>query len=196
MDPKKLHEFLIQCELNFHDRPQAFCLDSWKEGFALSFLKGVALAWFEPDLLNTIPGAEPAWADDYSKFIIKLTANFGLHDPVSNAKHQLNNLSMKDGSCINKQSGSSSATTTSSPAGKRKNPQCPSSTPKSSNSSAPDLSGILGKDGKLTAMEHLCHMKNSLCLFCGLPGHSAKDCPRSMSCIAKAHAAQLLGSWV
>ncbi|KAG6329798.1 hypothetical protein ID866_9291 [Astraeus odoratus] len=33
-------------------------------------------------------------------------------------------------------------------------------------------------------------MKNSLCLFCGLPDHSAKDCPRSTSHVAKAHAAQ------
>ncbi|KAG6326619.1 hypothetical protein ID866_12470, partial [Astraeus odoratus] len=66
MDPKKLCEFLIQCELNFHDRPQAFRLDSRKVGFALSFLKGIALAWFEPNLLNAILGAEPAWADDYS----------------------------------------------------------------------------------------------------------------------------------
>ncbi|KAG6326117.1 hypothetical protein ID866_12972, partial [Astraeus odoratus] len=101
-DPKKLCEFLVQCELNFHDRPQAFCLDSRKVSFALSFLKGIALAWFEPDLLNTIPGAEPAWADDYSEFIIELTTNFGPHDPVGDAKHQLDNLSMKDGSRINK----------------------------------------------------------------------------------------------
>ncbi|KAG6327403.1 hypothetical protein ID866_11686, partial [Astraeus odoratus] len=81
MDPKKLHEFLIQCELNFHDRPQAFCLDSRKVSFALSFLKGIALTWFKPDLLNAIPGAEPTWANDYSEFIIELTTNFGPHDP-------------------------------------------------------------------------------------------------------------------
>ncbi|KAG6326634.1 hypothetical protein ID866_12455, partial [Astraeus odoratus] len=101
-DPKKLHEFLIQCELNFRDRPQAFRLDLQKVSFALSFLKGIALAWFEPDLLNAIPGAEPAWADDYSEFIIELTTNFGPHDPVGNAEHQLDNLLMKDGNCINK----------------------------------------------------------------------------------------------
>ncbi|KAG6327382.1 hypothetical protein ID866_11707 [Astraeus odoratus] len=101
-DPKKLHEFLVQCELNFHDRPQAFHLDLQKVSFALSFLKGIALAWFEPDLLNTIPGAEPAWANNYSEFIIELTTNFSPHDPVSNAEHQLDNLSMKDGSRINK----------------------------------------------------------------------------------------------
>ncbi|KAG6327263.1 hypothetical protein ID866_11826, partial [Astraeus odoratus] len=102
MDPKKLCEFLVQCELNFCNRPQAFCLDLRKVSFALSFLKGIALAWFEPDLLNTIPGAEPTWADDYSEFVIELTTNFGPHDPVGNAKHQLNNLLMKDGSQINK----------------------------------------------------------------------------------------------
>ncbi|KAG6328532.1 hypothetical protein ID866_10557, partial [Astraeus odoratus] len=40
-DPKTqgLHapkSFLVQCELNFHDRPQAFRLDLQKVGFALS----------------------------------------------------------------------------------------------------------------------------------------------------------------
>ncbi|KAG6326010.1 hypothetical protein ID866_13079, partial [Astraeus odoratus] len=73
-----------------------------KVGFALSFLKGITLTWFKPDLLDTIPGTDPAWADDYSEFVIKLTTNFGPHNPVGNAKHQLDNLSMKDGSRINK----------------------------------------------------------------------------------------------
>ncbi|KAG6326494.1 hypothetical protein ID866_12595, partial [Astraeus odoratus] len=100
--PKKLCEFLIQCELNFHDRPQAFQSDTQKVGFALSFLKGITLTWFEPNLLDAIPGADPAWANDYSEFVIKLTTNFGPHDPVGDAEHQLNNLSMKDGSHINK----------------------------------------------------------------------------------------------
>ncbi|KAG6329195.1 hypothetical protein ID866_9894 [Astraeus odoratus] len=59
MDPKNLHDFLIQCELNFHNRLQAFCLYMQKVGFSLSFLKGIALAWFEPDLLNAIPSTEP-----------------------------------------------------------------------------------------------------------------------------------------
>ncbi|KAG6328358.1 hypothetical protein ID866_10731 [Astraeus odoratus] len=281
-DLKKLCEFLVQCELNFCDRLQAFHLDMWKVGFALSFLKGIALTWFKPDLLNAIPGTEPAWTDDYLEFVIKLTTNFSPHDPVGDAEHQLDNLSMKDGSHINKyivefnhlttqvcgyregalhhifynglldcikdkiacigkpphlidlctmaqgidthywehkseiahqaktnpqpsssskqslsggssskQSGNSSSTSSSSSTGKGKNPQCPSSsTCKSSNSSVADLSGIIGKDGKLTAAEHPCHMKNLLCLFCGLPGHLAKDCPRSMSHVAKACTAQ------
>ncbi|KAG6327670.1 hypothetical protein ID866_11420 [Astraeus odoratus] len=97
-DLKKLCEFLVQCELNFHDRPQAFCSDMWKVSFALSFLKGIALTWFKPNLLDTIPGTEPTWANDYSEFVIELTTNFSPHDLVSNAKHQLNNLLMKDSS--------------------------------------------------------------------------------------------------
>ncbi|KAG6326018.1 hypothetical protein ID866_13071, partial [Astraeus odoratus] len=124
-DLKKLREFLVQCELNFCDRLQAFRSDARKVSFALSFLKGIALAWFEPDLLDAIPGADPAWANDYSEFVIELTTNFGPHNPVGDAEHQLNNLSMKDGSHINKQSGNSSGTTSSSSAGKK--PQQPSS---------------------------------------------------------------------
>ncbi|KAG6328035.1 hypothetical protein ID866_11054 [Astraeus odoratus] len=232
MDPKKLHEFLVQCELNFCNRLQAFCSDAQKISFALSFLKGIALTWFKPDLLDIIPGTDPTWADDYSEFVIELTTNFGPYDPVGDAKHQLNNLLMKDGSQINKyivefnclatqvhgygegalchmfynglpdhikdkitcgidmhyweckseiahqakpnpqssslskqsssggssskQSNPSSGTSSLSSAGKGKSPQHPSSsTPKFSDSSMPDLSGVLGKDGKLTATEHL-----------------------------------------
>ncbi|KAG6327688.1 hypothetical protein ID866_11401 [Astraeus odoratus] len=92
MDLKKLHEFLVQCKLNFHNRPQAFRSDMQKVSFALSFLKGITLTWFKPDLLNAIPGTEPAWANDYSEFVIELTTNFGPHDPISNAEHQLNNF--------------------------------------------------------------------------------------------------------
>ncbi|KAG6327952.1 hypothetical protein ID866_11137 [Astraeus odoratus] len=280
-DPKKLCEFLIQCELDFCNRLQAFHSDAQKVRFALSFLKGITLAWFKPNLLDDTPGTDPAWVDNYSKFVIELTTNFGPHDPVGNAEHKLDNLLMKDSSCINKyiikfnclatqvcgygegvlchmfynglpdcikdeithvgkppslidlctmaqgidvcywehkseiahqnksnpqpssskqsltggssskQSNTSSSTSSLSSAGKGKNPQCPSSsTPKSSDSSMPDLSGIIGKDGKLTAMECLCCMKNLLCLFCGLPGHLAKDCPRSTSHTAKACTAQ------
>ncbi|KAG6326342.1 hypothetical protein ID866_12747, partial [Astraeus odoratus] len=66
-------------------------LYAWKVGFALSFLKGIALAWFEPNLLDAIPGTDPTWAGDYSEFVIKLTTNFSPHNPVGDAEHQLDN---------------------------------------------------------------------------------------------------------
>ena len=39
-----------------------------------------------------------------------------------------------------------------------------------------ELQGKLGKDGKLTAEEWQQHFDNKLCMFCGGPGHMAKDC--------------------
>src|SRR5437879_307411 len=68
----------------------------------LLFLKGMALSWFEPNLLNPTPGDLPLWADNYQEFILELMTNFGPHDPIGDAEHQLDSLSMKDGTCINK----------------------------------------------------------------------------------------------
>ena len=55
--------------------------------------------------------------------------------------------------------------------------------------SGPDLTGKLGKDGKLTPQERQRRMDNSLCLFCGKTGHIAKECPKLMAIAAWAHAA-------
>ncbi|KIN97748.1 hypothetical protein M404DRAFT_32080 [Pisolithus tinctorius Marx 270] len=98
-DPKKLCEFLVQCELNFQDRPHAFRSNRAKVTFAQSYLKGMALAWFEPDLLNPDNYDHLLWMDDYHEFLQELTTNFGLHDAIVDAIQQLKNLTMKD-DCI------------------------------------------------------------------------------------------------
>jgi hypothetical protein len=51
-EPRKLHAFFVQCELNFQSKPKTFCSDQAKVNFAQSYLKGMALEWFEPDLLK------------------------------------------------------------------------------------------------------------------------------------------------
>ncbi|KIN94531.1 hypothetical protein M404DRAFT_34974 [Pisolithus tinctorius Marx 270] len=62
-DPKKLHTFLIQFT------------------FTQSFLKGMALEWFKPDLLGTEdPEDQPFWMDSWKEFIIELQTTFGPHD--------------------------------------------------------------------------------------------------------------------
>ncbi|KIN96494.1 hypothetical protein M404DRAFT_111725, partial [Pisolithus tinctorius Marx 270] len=101
-DPKKLHEFLVQCELNFQDHPCAFRSDRAKVTFTQSYLKGMALAWFKPDLLNPDNYDCPLWMDDYHEFLQELTTNFGPHDAIADAIQQLENLTMKDGSRITK----------------------------------------------------------------------------------------------
>ncbi|KIO01764.1 hypothetical protein M404DRAFT_149366, partial [Pisolithus tinctorius Marx 270] len=86
-DPKKLCEFLIQCELNFQDCPHAFCSDRAKVTFTQSYLKGMALAWFEPDLLNPDNYDCLLWMDDYHEFLQELTTNFGPHDAIADADY-------------------------------------------------------------------------------------------------------------
>ncbi|KAG6327302.1 hypothetical protein ID866_11787, partial [Astraeus odoratus] len=48
----------------------------------------------------------------------------------------------------------------------------------SNNSSTPDLSNKLGKDGKLTTAEHKRCFNLNLCMFCGGNGHFSDKCPK------------------
>ncbi|KIO10079.1 hypothetical protein M404DRAFT_130296, partial [Pisolithus tinctorius Marx 270] len=102
-DPKKLRAFFIQCELNFQDHPQAFRTDRAKVIFAQSYLKGMALKWFELDLLGLDdPNDWPLWMDSWREFVLELQTTFGPHDLVADAKSQLDHLHMKESQCINK----------------------------------------------------------------------------------------------
>jgi len=96
-DPKKLRTFLVQCELCFQDRAKAFHLDRAKVTFTQSYLKGMTLEWFEPDLLNSGDPADcPRWMDSLVHFVTELQSTFGPHDPIADAEHQLEHLRMKD----------------------------------------------------------------------------------------------------
>ncbi|KAG6326989.1 hypothetical protein ID866_12100 [Astraeus odoratus] len=76
-DPKKLCTFLVQCELNFQDCPSTFKKDRTKVVFVQSYLKGMALKWFELDLLSSgNPGSHPLWMDDWTEFVIELQSTF------------------------------------------------------------------------------------------------------------------------
>ncbi|KAG6326829.1 hypothetical protein ID866_12260, partial [Astraeus odoratus] len=102
-DPKKLCTFLVQCELNFQDCPRIFHLDHSKVTFAQSYLKGMALEWFKPDLLSSSDQEDhPLWMDDWKEFVIELQSTFSPHNPVADAENQLDHLQMKDGQHINK----------------------------------------------------------------------------------------------
>jgi len=96
-DPKKLRTFLVQCKLCFQDRAKAFCQDRARVTFAQSYLKGMMLEWFKPDLLNSGNPADcPHWMDSWAHFDAELQSTFGPHNPVADAEHQLEHLWMKD----------------------------------------------------------------------------------------------------
>ncbi|KAG6327988.1 hypothetical protein ID866_11101 [Astraeus odoratus] len=68
-----------------------------------SYLKGMALEWFKPDLLSSgNPGSHPLWMDDWTEFVIELQSTFSPHNPVADAENQLDHLQMKENQCIKK----------------------------------------------------------------------------------------------
>jgi hypothetical protein len=101
-EPRKLRTFFVQCKLNFQSKPKTFHLDQAKVNFTQSYLEGMALEWFEPNLLSDELISHPDWMDNYFKFMLELQTNFGPHDPSGDAEMQLEQLNMHEGQCINK----------------------------------------------------------------------------------------------
>jgi hypothetical protein len=290
---------LVQLQLNFRARPTAFRLDTDRVTYALSFLQGTALDFFEPAILE-LPHNPPSWVDDYDDFISELKTNFGPQDPEGEAEVDIEALRMRDNQKIvkyviefnrlrsqlsgygnaalarafyrglpariknefahiekprllselipvcqridgryweyeaerardkssdnknsrgdksdrsdksDKDKGKSNNDKSSDKnnknnsgnrnqqSGNRNNNKSSGSNNNKSNNSAgssserkgPDLTGKLGKDGKLTQEERQRRMDNNLCLFCGGGGHKASDCPKSTSSAAKARASK------
>src|SRR5882672_12377793 len=92
-DSRKLRTFILQCKLNFRDRPDMFKSDTDKVNYMLSYLKGSALDCFEPALLDP---NEPQWLSNFTLFIKELEANFRTYDPVGEAEAKLEALRMHD----------------------------------------------------------------------------------------------------
>ena len=94
-DPSKLRAFLSQCRLAFRSRPHDFTDDQIKITYAVSWLKGTALRWYEPNL--TLPArALPRYATNWDAFEEALKSTFGEPNPVTSATTKLDNLIMKD----------------------------------------------------------------------------------------------------
>ena len=87
--------FILQCNLHFQDRANAFTSDRAKVAYALSYLTGPPLGWFEPGLFALTP---PTWVHHGDLFHAELESNFGPFDPVGDAKAEIENLVMTEGS--------------------------------------------------------------------------------------------------
>src|SRR5271168_950118 len=68
--------------------------DESKVTFALSYLRGTALNYFEPALMDSDDA--PEWLDDWSPFIRTLRSQFGPLDPTADAEDNIDNLKMQD----------------------------------------------------------------------------------------------------
>jgi hypothetical protein len=92
--------FLMQCKLQFRDRPGAFDGDdAAKVNFAISYLQNPALQWFEPRLSGELD-EDPAWLEDWELFVEELQTNFGPYDQTGDAESELVSLKMTSGQRI------------------------------------------------------------------------------------------------
>ena len=93
-DPKKLNNFVLLCGLHFRSNPSSFDDDGAKVTFALSYLRGTALEFFEPSVLD--PPEDCDWLEDWSAFVRVLRKDFGPIDPAADAEDSLDNLKMRE----------------------------------------------------------------------------------------------------
>ena len=96
-DPKKLNNFILLCNLYFRQN-SAYSNDAAKINFALSHLRGIALEYFKPSVIDS--DNYPVWMDNWSAFIITLRTQFGPIDPARDAENSINHLKMQDNQCI------------------------------------------------------------------------------------------------
>ncbi|KAF7363217.1 Reverse transcriptase domain-containing protein [Mycena venus] len=94
-DPSKLCSFMTQCYLHFAKHEQDFPTDDDKILFTLSYLRGTAQKWFEPNLYDPTPGAILAWDGNFLLFVKELTDNLGPQDPVGDAEDPIRQCRMK-----------------------------------------------------------------------------------------------------
>ena len=92
-DPRKLNNFILLCNLYFRNNP-SYDKDDSKVTFALSYLRGTALEFFEPTIMDS--DETPAWLEDWSVFVRTLRTQFGPIDPTADAENGIDNLRMSD----------------------------------------------------------------------------------------------------
>ena len=94
-DQAKLRTFFLQCFINFRDRPSAFRTGSAKIQYAISYLSGSALQYFEPAILGEV-SPEPIWLSNWDAFKDELQMNFGPYDNAAQAEIELEKIVMKE----------------------------------------------------------------------------------------------------
>jgi hypothetical protein len=78
-NPRNLNNFILLCNLYFRQN-LPYSDNATKVTFALSYLCGTALEYFEPSILNSVK--TPDWMDNWSAFIRTLHTQFGPIDPA------------------------------------------------------------------------------------------------------------------
>ncbi len=93
-NPEELRMFLLQCQITFNSYLQQYVTHTVKVFFVISYLKKLALEWFEQGILESNPRSAPAWRSSWPEFINELRTYFGPMNPTGTAKLGLQHLTM------------------------------------------------------------------------------------------------------
>ena len=88
-----LDNWLFTVQLNLEQGKWRNKSDKDKVLYAISYLSGQALEWFQTGIMAS---RQPDWARDYDLFVEELRANFGPYDPHEDAVEQLAHLKMSE----------------------------------------------------------------------------------------------------
>jgi len=95
--PQALRTFIFQCQVYFNARKDDFSEDSYRVYFAISFLRGAALDYFEPFINEPDPEADDYdFLDDWNAFVQKLTNLFGSYSPEDDDEDAIASISFPD----------------------------------------------------------------------------------------------------
>ncbi len=97
-----LQAFLLQCQITFNTHPQNFTSESAKVFFAISYLKKLALEWFEQGILEDEQTQAPEWRSGWTEFVKELQTHFRPTNPTGAAEAELQHLTMASGAHLSK----------------------------------------------------------------------------------------------
>ena len=102
MNPEDLRTFLLQCQITFKSCPQDFPTESSRVFFAISYLKEVALEWFEQGVLEEDPRRTLLWKNSWAEFLKELWTHFRPTNPTGAAEMELHHLTMAGNARLSK----------------------------------------------------------------------------------------------
>src|SRR5260370_21642499 len=94
MNLEDLWTFLLQCQITFKSCPQDFPTESSRVFFTISYLKKVALEWFEQGVLEEDPRRTPLWRENWAEFLKDLWTHFGPTNLTGAVEVELQHLTM------------------------------------------------------------------------------------------------------
>jgi hypothetical protein len=90
--PAALRLFIFQCQIYFDAKKAEFTEDANRVFFAISFLRGPALEYFEPFIIQPDRTKHFDFLDSWTAFVQKLTNQFGSYSPVDDDEDALTSI--------------------------------------------------------------------------------------------------------